>query len=192
MGDRIILASKSPRRIEMLERLNIKFEVFVSDVDESFDETLPPNEIVMEIAKKKAQSYKGSENDIVIGCDTMVLCKGEILGKPRDKEDARRVITLLSGKSHSVFSGIAICKGGDKVALDYCETVVHFRELSDAEIEKYISLSEPYDKAGGYGIQGVGGLFVTKIDGCYNNVVGMPLEKVYTLLKKEFSLDLMV
>ena len=120
---------------------------------------------------------------IVLGADTVVYANGEILGKPKDKEDARRMIKMYSGDVHSVYTGFSLIKSDGKVVSDYCETKVFVYDMNDAEIEDYINTDEPYDKAGAYGIQGLFGKYVEKIDGDYNNVVGLPVSKIVHTLK---------
>ena len=178
----IILASKSPRRKELLETAGITPEIIVSDADENIDEK-DPKELVKKLSFIKAKAVnddiKDKRNDyIVLGADTVVFAEGEILGKPKDKEDAKRMINMLSGKSHSVFTGFTLIFSDGKIITDYAETKVFVYDMSDKEIEDYISDKEPYDKAGAYGIQGLFGKHIEKIEGDYNNVVGLPVSKI--------------
>ena len=188
---RIILASKSPRRIELLSGLGIKPEILPSDVDENIDEvTDKPTEAVTLLAYRKAQACAQAvrdENALIIAADTLVYKDSRLLGKPRDKDEAFEMLRTLSGDSHSVYTGICVCYGGkfSKVAV---ETKVFFRDLSDSEIENYIESGEPMDKAGAYGIQGRACLFVKGIEGDYFNVVGLPLTELFELIKREFSI----
>lgn len=207
---KIILASKSPRRREILSSLGIKFEVTVSDADETVTEKISGGEYACEVSRRKAEavkallktqktrqnSTKSSELNIetddlseylIIASDTVVCCEEKILGKPKNKTEAREMIKLLSGKTHSVISGITvIC--GKKTISEYEQTEVSFRKLSNDEIEAYISTDEPYDKAGGYGIQDKAAIFVSGIKGDYLNVVGLPVFKLFEILKNEFGI----
>ncbi|OQB16045.1 MAG: Septum formation protein Maf [Firmicutes bacterium ADurb.Bin193] len=173
----IILASASPRRTELLSRLGLKFEVKTPDSDETFDSSLSVADNVKRIAHLKAVSVAQDFPDkIIIGADTVVSIGGEILGKPTDEADAANMLRRLSGRTHTVCTGCAVvrlCDGREEL---WCETTeVTFRSLSGSEIEAYINTGEPTDKAGAYGVQGLGAAFVTKINGDYNNVVGLPL-----------------
>ena len=176
----IILASKSPRRQELLKFITQDFTVKTAEVDETLPEKISPADAVLYLSKIKAEPFK-NENDIVIGADTVVAIDGKILGKPSDKADARDMLRLLSGKTHSVFTGVTVFKGNDSKSF-FSETKVTFFELSESEIENYISTGEPLDKAGAYGIQGFGSLLVEKIEGDYFNVVGLPVSKLNRLL----------
>ena len=175
----IILASKSPRRKELLKYITEEFIIKTADVDETLPENISPSEAVLYLSKIKAMPFENDE-DIVIGADTVVSINGEILGKPRNNADARRMLRLLSGKTHSVFTGVTVLKEGNCHSF-FCETKVTFFELSDEEIDRYIATGEPLDKAGAYGIQGYGSLLVEKIDGDYFNVVGLPISKINRL-----------
>lgn len=189
---RIILASKSPRRREILENLGLKFDIIVADADESSD-IRDPELLVQALARKKGRAVLdaiGSCDDcLLIACDTLVYAEGEFLGKPRDKEDARRMMKLLSGRSHIVVSGIYLnCCGEEAGAA--AVTKVNFDVLSDQEIEDYINTDEPYDKAGGYAVQGRAGLYISGLEGDYFNVVGLPVNLLYRTLKERFDIDL--
>lgn len=188
-----ILASKSPRRKELLQNIGINAEIMPSGIDESTLASLPAEKMVTQLALLKAtdvaRSFKG--NAYVIGADTSVCLDGEIFGKPENEADARRMLRLLSGNTHEVYTGYCVvsCKTGEAVAK--CEkTQVTFRTLTDEEIEAYIKTREPMDKAGAYGIQRRGSVFVEKIDGDYFNVVGLPVCALVTLLKNEFGVDI--
>lgn len=175
----IILASGSPRRKELMDRAGLDFIIRTADVDETIPEGTPPHEAVMALALKKAEAVARDHQDkLVIGADTVVSIDGRILGKPSDKEDAHRMLSLLSGRVHRVFTGIALIKNG-RVKSFFEETSVHFYELSDDEIRAYIATGEPMDKAGAYGIQGRGCTLVQRIEGDFFNVVGFPIAKVY-------------
>ena len=179
----IILASASPRRKELLTLAGVDFTVKVADVDEIIPENASPDEVVMSLALQKAQAVAKDNSDcIVIGSDTVVALDGTILGKPRDEENAKQMLSALSGRSHTVYTGVAIISG-EKVK-NFCEaTEVVFNELSAEEIADYVATKEPMDKAGAYGIQGKGCVLVEKIIGDYFNVVGLPVSRVYKELK---------
>lgn len=195
--DKIILASASPRRKELLESLGINFEVIVSKADESkIDKNaMPTNLYVQELALLKASAVLKEikkTNALIISADTVVCCENEILGKPKDAEEARRMLKLLSGRCHTVYSGICVMNAKTSFSvLKWQETKVYFRRLSDEEIESYIKTEEPFDKAGAYGIQGVGAVLVDKIEGDYFNVVGLPISKLYEVLRDEFDFDIL-
>ncbi len=187
----IILASKSARRIEILTHLGLKPTVMVSDADETVAEPMSPEALTEELSLRKAQAVlpRIGENQLVIASDTVVASmQGQIFGKPRDKDDAYKMLSSLSGTTHRVVSGVALFLNG-KTAVSHETTFVKFRTLSDAEILSYISTNEPYDKAGGYGIQDKASIFVEKIDGDYYNVVGLPVFRMFKLLSEEFGLD---
>ncbi|MBR2404934.1 MAG: septum formation protein Maf [Clostridia bacterium] len=186
-----VLASKSPRRKEILSGVGLQFDIIESNVDEStVSKELPPHFYVQELAMLKstdiASKIKGSS--YVIGADTVVVSNGKIIGKPQSFEDAFNMLSSFSGSSHKVISGISVTNSEDMTTVtDYCETEVVFYPMSDAEISDYINTYKPYDKAGAYGIQEYAGVFVEKINGDYYNVVGLPLSKLYQLLKREFG-----
>ncbi|MBP1744300.1 MAG: septum formation protein Maf [Firmicutes bacterium] len=183
----VVLASASARRQELLKRLVENYQVLVSDFDESsiqFNNDCPG--YVMELACGKALNVaEGLKTaSLVIGCDTIVAYEGTVLGKPQDHEDAFFMLKMLSGKKHQVYSGIALVNTSNgQVRTDFAMTEVKFDQLSDEEIRRYIASGEPMDKAGAYGIQGHGGVFVEEIHGCYYNVVGLPLNKLNKMLK---------
>ena len=195
---KLILASQSPRRRELLKMLGIEFDIKVSNCEEIITSS-EPAQVTMELAKQKAfeteiadvraaSDTKNEENIIIIGADTVVAADGEILGKPKDKDDARRMINKISGTSHQVYTGVAlVLVKDDKAAcieLFAEKTDVEVCEMSSQEIDDYISSDEPYDKAGGYGIQGIFSKFVSGIRGDYNNVVGLPVHRLYYTLKE--------
>lgn len=174
---RLILASGSPRRKELLQQANLSFEVKVSSIEETFDPNESPEKIAMNLALQKAKDVLKDESDaIVIGADTIVVLKNNILGKPKNEADAYEMLSSLSGQTHHVVTGVAICSA-HKEKVFYEKTSVTFWELSSQEIEQYIESKDPMDKAGAYGIQTLGALFVKKIDGDYFSVVGLPLAK---------------
>ena len=173
----IILASASPRRKEILELADLKFDVMSSDAQEITTKTAP-NEVVMELASIKAKDiYKKSEKQsMVVGADTVVAYQGQILGKPADEADAKRMLTMLSGQTHEVYTGVCVIEDG-KTKTFYEETKVTFYEISDEQIDRYIKTGEPMDKAGSYGIQGKAAVFIKGIEGDYYNVVGFPIAR---------------
>ena len=172
----IILASQSPRRQELLKLITNDFEIKVSNVDETLPSGISPKDAVLYLSKIKAEPFKNN-SDIIIGADTVVALDGKILGKPKNDENAREMLKFLSGKAHSVFTGVTLIKV-DITRSFSVETKVKFFDLTDEEIDEYIKTGEPDDKAGAYGIQGYGSLLVEKIDGDYFNVVGLPVSKL--------------
>ena len=179
----VILASQSPRRKELMGLFHIPFTVRVSDADETMDPKLSPAEAVGLVSRRKAEAVPRESDDLVIAADTIVVCGGQILGKPRDAADAYRMLRMLSGRDHQVMTGMTLLRGQS------CRTVteitdIHFRELSDREIHAYIRTGEPMDKAGSYGIQGGAALFADKIAGDYFNVVGLPVCRLSQLLRE--------
>ena len=191
---KIILASQSARRRDILENLGIKFDIKVSRVDESMDPHISAGENVEAVSLRKAMAVEtelgiGVEDDsLIIASDTVVVCDGAILGKPRDKAHATEMMRMLSGRRHSVISGIAVIYRGKRISA-HEETEVEFRALSDGDIEAYVSTDEPYDKAGGYGIQDKASVFVRGIHGDYLNVVGLPVFRLFQLLETEFGIN---
>lgn len=187
----IILASASPRRRELMSLLDISFKVVVSDADETADASLPPYFTAEALSLKKAAAVSKNiaTSSVIIGADTIVVLGDKILGKPKDENDARAMLKSLSGKWHSVISGVTVLDTARaKSESFYVETKVKFIALSDKEIDEYIKTGEPMDKAGSYGIQGRGAKFIEKIEGDYFNVVGLPISRLYAVLKKEFDI----
>jgi len=181
-----ILASSSPRRRELLRQAGLEFEVRPSAVEETPRPRETPEEFACRAAREKALevAVSASPNSVVLGADTVVVVGGEILGKPADAEDAARMLRRLSGATHRVITGVCLVRAPDRVeALEHETTFVTFRKLDEEEIRSYISSGEPFDKAGAYGIQGLASKFVTRIEGCYFNVVGLPVARVYEILK---------
>lgn len=191
---KFVLASKSPRRAELLKNLGVDFSVKVSGADESqIPKDLPPNIYVQELAvlKGTAVSEEFGGGSYVIAADTVVVFDGEIIGKPKDKADARRILKLLSNNTHKVYTGYSVTDAANVHTASGCEvTDVHFKELTDGEIDAYIATGEPLDKAGAYGIQGAGSLFADEIRGDFFNVVGLPLCALNKLMIKEFNISL--
>lgn len=179
----IVLASSSPRRAELLAAAGIPFEIALVEVDESVDRLEPPGDHVRRLAREKAAAAFARHPDrVVLAADTIVLVGGEMMGKPRDPADATRMLRLLSGREHEVLTGVAIvAKRGTVVEVS--RTRVWVNPLTDAEIAEYVATEEPRDKAGAYGIQGLGSKFIDRIQGSYANVVGLPVALVYRMLK---------
>src|SRR6266404_2616594 len=179
---KLILASASPRRAEILRSAGLQFAVLSSAVDETPIPTESPQELVRRLALVKAElvAARALGPAIVIAADTIVVLEGTILGKPRTSEDARQMLEKLSGRTHSVMTGVTLIRLPDVERREFIETTqVHFASISNEEIVKYLSSGEPFDKAGAYAIQGLGGRFIPRIDGCYFNVVGLPLSRLY-------------
>lgn len=175
---KLILASGSPRRKELLEKLQIPFEVIVSDCDETLSAETPAEEAAEQLAVRKAAAVAAMHPEaVVIGADTTVILDGEILGKPRDEADCKRMLHLLSGAVHRVITGTAVFWSGHSFSFSE-ETQVQFYPLSEDDIARYAATGEPYDKAGAYGIQGLGALLVRGIHGDYCNVVGLPVARL--------------
>ena len=180
----IILASKSPRRRALLEQMGVRdFRIVTPDIDEHMDRGLPPAELVRQISLEKAQAVaaQADPNAVIIAADTVVALDGVVLGKPADKEEAFRMLSLLSGNRHQVYTGLTVLRG-EQVFSQWEETAVTFRSLTAEEIEAYIATGEPMDKAGAYGIQGYGALFIEGISGDYYNVMGLPVCRLGQIL----------
>lgn len=182
----IILASASPRRFELLKQIGLDFKVVPSNMKEDMNGNGPIEELVKHNAQKKGLDVAEQYQDaLVISADTVVAYEEKILGKPANENEAFEMLTLLSGKTHQVYTAIGLfLKKYDGLKLDAVCTNVTFRQLSEEEILAYINTGEPFDKAGAYGIQGQGALLVERIDGCYYNVVGFPLAKFYLMLNE--------
>ena len=186
----IILASKSPRRRALLEQMGVRdFRILTPDIDEHMDRALPPAELVRQISLEKAQAVaaQADPNAVIIAADTVVALDGVVLGKPADEEEAFRMLSLLSGNRHQVYTGLTVLRG-EQVFSQWEETSVTFRPLTAEEIEAYIATGEPMDKAGAYGIQGLGALLVERLEGDYFNVMGLPLCRLGRMLAR-FGLD---
>lgn len=181
--NKVILASASPRRNELLKLIFDEFSVIPSKAEEIIPENIPHSEVPQYLAMLKAKDIAQNNRDsLVIGADTIVLLNGKILGKPKNYDEAYSMLNSLSGNTHTVITGCAIIKGSKTLSFS-TSTTVEFFPLSQREIEEYILSNEPFDKAGGYGIQGKGSLFVKKIDGDYFNVVGLPIALLKRSLK---------
>jgi septum formation protein len=179
----LVLASQSPRRKEILTQAGIPFTIRVAGVDESPLAGEAPEAYVQRLAEWKAGAVPAGSAETVLGADTTVVVEYEMLAKPTDSADARRMLAALSGRCHEVMTGICLKRGGS-VIRDYAVTRVWFSVMSPAEIEAYVESGEPMDKAGAYAIQGLASKFIERIDGCYCNVVGLPISLVYRHLKE--------
>lgn len=197
---KLVLASGSPRRKELLETIGLEFEVVVSDVDESVDPKLPPAIVVQKLAQRKADAVaerlseqtgtdEEAERKLIIASDTIVVSEGRILGKPRDRVHAATMLTQLESRTHTVVTGLCVldAASGER-EVGFSSTDVSFRPLTEEQIERYIQTGEPMDKAGAYGIQGYGSTLVTRISGDYFTVVGLPLFLLATYLSR-FGID---
>ena len=183
---KMILASASPRRRELLTQAGFSFEVKVSDADEIITEK-EPDKIVKELALVKACAVAASETEaLIIGADTIVTVDGKILGKPRDAEEAFSMLSMLQGRTHQVYTGVALITKEEELQKSHVfseKTDVHMYPMTEQEIREYIATGEPLDKAGAYGIQGRAAVYIRKIEGDYNNVVGLPISRLYQELK---------
>lgn len=179
-----VLASSSPRRQALLKLLLADFEVVPSDVDESVQVAESPEAMVARLAREKAVAVQDRyPSACIIGADTLVVCEEQFLGKPASPEEARSMLRKLSGKTHQVLTGVCLLHP-DTVSVEYATTDVTFCELTEQEIENYLRSGEPFDKAGAYATQGLGARFVEKIDGCHFNVVGLPVSRLYQMMKR--------
>lgn len=177
----LILASASPRRKALLSLFGIPFTIRAADIDETMDPEKPPFDEVARVSRSKALAVSRENSDIVIAADTIVVCQGKVLGKPHSEEEAASMLRLLSGRDHQVMTGCTILYG-DRVETFTEVTSLHFRSLSEKEIQKYVRSGEPMDKAGAYGIQGGAALFCEKLEGDYYNVMGLPVCRLYETL----------
>ena len=188
---RFILASASPRRIELLNLLGLRFEVMPSNVDEKFIKGETPRDHVLRLSEEKARMSSGLHPEAwVMGADTIVIINGNVLGKPRTPDEAKEMLGKLSGQIHTVFTGFTVTrKSADILIRDAVESSVRFREISEDEMTWHIMSQEPYDKAGGYAVQGMGAFFIKEIYGSYTNVMGLPLCEVVDVLKRVGAID---
>ena len=184
----LILASQSPRRRELLGLFRRPFIIRVADIDETMDPGLPPYDEVARVSRAKAEAIHRTNDDIVVAADTIVVCAGRALGKPRTEAEAREMLRLLSGRDHQVMTGVTVLRGDAAVTCTEV-TDIHFRPLSDKEIDSYIATGEPMDKAGAYGIQGKGALLIKGLDGDFYTVMGLPIADTVRRLK-EFEKEL--
>ena len=185
----LILASQSPRRKELMAQMGLSFTVRAADIDETMDPTLPPDREVARVSLAKARAVERKDDDIVIAADTIVVLGNRVLGKPADVAQAEEMLTALSGRAHQVMTGVTVLRGNRAITATEI-TDIHFRPLSTQEIRRYIATGEPMDKAGSYGIQGGAALFVEKMQGDYYNVVGLPVCRLFGMLR-ELAPDIM-
>lgn len=185
MPNTLILASASPRRAELLRQIGCTFDIIPADIDERVDASLTPGDVALTLAKQKAAEISARyPTHVVLGADTIVVIDNNILGKPETPQEACSMLRLLSGRTHTVYTGYSLRRGADEIA-EVVATAVTFRILSNEEIERYVRTGSPMDKAGAYGIQeDLGAVFVERIDGDYYTVVGLPLARVYLALKQ--------
>jgi len=179
---KLVLASRSPRRAELLAAAGIEFTVRAADVDETPLDNEAPRDYVLRIAEAKARAVQAADDETVLTADTTVVLGNEIMGKPKDAADAARMLRALAGQRHEVITAICL-RRDDRVVTDIASTAVWFAPLSDAEISEYVASGEPMDKAGAYAIQGLASKFIDRIEGSYSNVVGLPMSLVYRDLK---------
>ena len=178
----LILASQSPRRRELLGLTGLDFIVRVADIDETMDPGKAPFDEVARVSRLKALAVSREPEDVVIAADTIVVCEGQVLGKPRDESDAFRILSLLSGRHHEVMTGLTVLRG-DEIVTHTEVTKIHFRDLHPQEVRAYIASGEPMDKAGAYGIQGGAALFADQMEGDYYNVMGLPVCRLAMILR---------
>lgn len=178
---KLILASQSPRRQELLKLFRRPFVVEAADVDEKMDDSQPAFSEVARVSRRKAEAVAREQEDVVIAADTIVVCDGQILGKPKSTEHAVQMLTMLSGRAHQVMTGLTVLRGNEVVNCTEV-TDLWFRKLSRKEIEDYVATGEPMDKAGAYGIQGGAALFVQRLEGDYYNVMGLPVCRLWQML----------
>jgi septum formation protein len=182
---KVILASASPRRRQLLGTAGIQFEAIESRVPEVHVVGEPPRDYALRMAREKAGAVSSRFPDaIVVGADTIVVCEAQILEKPADADDARRMLAMLSARTHTVVTAFALARAGKILESSPVESRVTFRKLTNAEIDAYIATDEPFDKAGAYGIQGVGGGFIAHVEGSRDNVMGLPIERVVAALAR--------
>ena len=186
---RLLLASKSPRRRQLLTETGLSVECVSADVDEHIDSTLPPAEVAEYLARRKAAAFpqeKIDEDCVLVTADTTVVLDGRVLGKPADRDEALAMLHSLAGRQHTVYTGVCMRSQDDEVSFTE-STEVHFRQLTDEEIAHYVDTCKPYDKAGAYGIQEwIGMVGVERIEGCYYNVMGLPVARLYETLCNRF------
>ena len=179
----LILASQSPRRKELLALFGIPFVIRVADIDETMDNSKSPFDEVARVSRCKALAVEKTADDVVVAADTIVVCQGKVLGKPRSEEEAVEMLRLLSGRDHQVMTGVTVLRGTQAVTFTEV-TDLHFRELSQREIDRYVASKEPMDKAGAYGIQGGAALFCQRMVGDYYNVMGLPVCRLGQTLRQ--------
>ena len=190
--NKLVLASSSPRREELLQHLGLDFTIVPSKIDEEQFNQLPPQKMVCDLSAAKAEDISDLvEDTIIIAADTIVVKNDKKIGKPDNAEEAREILEELQGEKHQVLTGIAVLSTiNDKIIVEHDVTEVYMRELSESQINNYVKTGEPLDKAGSYGIQGLGGIFIEKIKGSYFTVVGLPIHKLDQILS-EFCIDIL-
>src|ERR1051325_763703 len=182
LREKLVLASGSPRRAEILERAGWPHEILVAGIDETVLPNEEPAAYVQRLARSKAEAVASRLSEgLVLGADTTVVVANQILGQPEDEADARRMLSLLNAKWHEVLTGVAVVRVGGEIRVAYERTRVRFAEMSEREIDWYIATGEPFGKAGAYGIQGKASLFIEEIEGDYFNIMGLPIRLVYEL-----------
>ncbi|MGI6508986.1 MAG: Maf family protein [Erysipelotrichaceae bacterium] len=181
---KLILASKSPRRKELLELLGFDFDVISSEVDEVSSEDLSPEEMVKALAYQKAKAvFETHPDNVVLGSDTIVVVDDEILGKPKNERQAKEMMLKMKDREHQVITGVAVLSKKEEIIFSDISNV-HFNDIEEAEIDRYVKTDEPYDKAGGYAIQGWAARYISAIEGNYYTIMGLPLDKVFKYVKK--------
>jgi septum formation protein len=190
-SQKLILASQSPRRAQLLKLVGFEFDIIPSSIDEDDIMEIDPPSHVRALSLAKAMNVGSNvEKGIIIGSDTVVVLDEEILGKPKDKAEAKKMLHRLAGRTHQVYTGFTLLeKPTNRRMSDYDMTKVHFRELADWEIDRYVATQNPMDKAGAYGIQDQSAVFADRIEGCFYNVVGFPLSKFYTAMIQFLTKD---
>lgn len=181
----LILASSSPRRAELLKQIGLNYQIMVCDVDETLLPGMRPPELVEFLAERKAAAVaRNLHEGIVLGADTVVVWQGQVLGKPLNEEDAFSMLVKLQGSTHDVYTGVALIDvHSGKIMVGHEKTRVFFRNIEEDEIRRYVASGEPLDKAGAYGVQGLAAIYINKLEGCYTNVVGLPLARLSVMLK---------
>jgi len=181
----LILASSSPRRAELLKQIGLNYQIMVCDVDETLLPGMSPPELVEFLAERKAAAVaRNLHEGIVLGADTVVVWQGQVLGKPLNEEDAFSMLVKLQGSTHDVYTGVALIDvHSGKIMVGHEKTRVFFRNIEEDEIRRYVASGEPLDKAGAYGVQGLAAIYINKLEGCYTNVVGLPLARLSVMLK---------
>lgn len=181
----LILASSSPRRAELLKQIGLNYQIMVCDVDETLLPGMSPPELVEFLAERKAAAVaRNLHEGIVLGADTVVVWQGQVLGKPLNEEDAFSMLVKLQGSTHDVYTGVALIDvHSGKIMVGHEKTRVFFRNIEEDEIRRYVASGEPLDKAGAYGAQGLAAIYINKLEGCYTNVVGLPLARLSVMLK---------
>ena len=185
----LILASQSPRRRELLGLTGLDFTIRVADIDETMDQSKAPYDEVARVSRLNALAVARKPEDVLEAADTIVVCDHQVLGKPRNEADAFRMLRLLSGRDHQVMTGMTVLRGDEAITCTEV-TDIHFRDLSDGEIRAYIATGDPMDKAGSFGVQGGAALFVTRLEGDFYNVMGLPVCRL-ALILRQFGLPVM-